>query len=830
MYSQDPRLNLSSNDNQFIQVNQPYSLFHPTEQHSQLDSKTSYHRNNLYPQYNHQYKHSMFSNQPLLNAIDQSSQQSSKNINQQLNNISVKDIEQDLTIASPKQEQQQPQADKQIEVKTFELKTKLRELLSRSNSEYSLASMTNENYQKFLDQNMLLNGQNQPSTDQNERPNSINSQQNNRILRSSTQNTAYLDKYASQPDIQQFTQQRPIEKIYSDKNILNSVNAVDAFTHRLSDERDFLSRKDSEREYSPLPRDGFFRSIVNFPGGLINNQNNNKFVPEQKMSNNYQPQLHQQSTATNIVSTNNNTNPIDSMSQQEFDQMNLNMVNSNVTKQQQQEYNEQYMNGTSANILHHSHSQMNQSQSPFGAQKNMQQLGFGQSSQSIMPLMSNQQSNMSATAGGYQSYSNYQDDKYNDQMLGTPQQRYMYQQNYNESYGMPRDFMPQNGYYPRGGMMFDMFELERAMHENQRLMRENKELREQMMSQRKEFETGKVNQMIKLGNLENEVNQSISKNNVLKGKIKKIKKFMLALSKIMEDSQVQDQGQKDDQNKQNQGFQNKGVDNDTDSDNEKLPTLELLCHQVKRLMTEMLEVKMKKLRANRRSYHKQYTKSLYNFNADGDYGMNEDEFNIPNSRAKSMPAQDRNFQDQQVKLQIQESSLGKKNVSKLSTTKQSTPPNRKQSEGNGRTENQNKRSSSYNAAGNQAISDRASNQLAQDAKSIDSVRRQDQRSENQRSTKKIQDGNKPMMWVPNDISEECALCKSYFNLFRRRHHCRMCGSLVCYYCSNHQEYVPGYADARVKVCDACYRDKKRLNRIKSRRWSIISGHFASNNY
>jgi len=42
-----------------------------------------------------------------------------------------------------------------------------------------------------------------------------------------------------------------------------------------------------------------------------------------------------------------------------------------------------------------------------------------------------------------------------------------------------------------------------------------------------------------------------------------------------------------------------------------------------------------------------------------------------------------------------------------------------------------------------------------------------------------------MMWVPNDISEECALCKNYFNLFRRRHHCRMCGSLVCYYCSNH---------------------------------------------
>lgn len=52
------------------------------------------------------------------------------------------------------------------------------------------------------------------------------------------------------------------------------------------------------------------------------------------------------------------------------------------------------------------------------------------------------------------------------------------------------------------------------------------------------METSKVNYMIKFGNLENEINQNISKNNILKGKIKKIKKFMLALCKIMEESQI----------------------------------------------------------------------------------------------------------------------------------------------------------------------------------------------------------------------------------------------------------------------------------------------------
>ena len=37
------------------------------------------------------------------------------------------------------------------------------------------------------------------------------------------------------------------------------------------------------------------------------------------------------------------------------------------------------------------------------------------------------------------------------------------------------------------------------------------------------------------------------------------------------------------------------------------------------------------------------------------------------------------------------------------------------------------------------------------------------------------DIQKPSMWIPNDATEECTICKSYFNLFRRKHHCRNCG-------------------------------------------------------
>ena len=35
------------------------------------------------------------------------------------------------------------------------------------------------------------------------------------------------------------------------------------------------------------------------------------------------------------------------------------------------------------------------------------------------------------------------------------------------------------------------------------------------------------------------------------------------------------------------------------------------------------------------------------------------------------------------------------------------------------------------------------------------------------------------VWVPDQDSSTCSLCSTTFNLFRRRHHCRACGALVC---------------------------------------------------
>lgn len=45
-------------------------------------------------------------------------------------------------------------------------------------------------------------------------------------------------------------------------------------------------------------------------------------------------------------------------------------------------------------------------------------------------------------------------------------------------------------------------------------------------------------------------------------------------------------------------------------------------------------------------------------------------------------------------------------------------------------------------------------------------------------------------WVLNDEVVECMCCqKTMFSMFNRRHHCRRCGRVVCYYCSNHRMLV-----------------------------------------
>eukprot|EP00475_Leptophrys_vorax_P035315 TRINITY_DN58087_c0_g1_i2.p2 TRINITY_DN58087_c0_g1~~TRINITY_DN58087_c0_g1_i2.p2 ORF type:complete len:543 (-),score=156.95 TRINITY_DN58087_c0_g1_i2:1717-3345(-) len=59
-------------------------------------------------------------------------------------------------------------------------------------------------------------------------------------------------------------------------------------------------------------------------------------------------------------------------------------------------------------------------------------------------------------------------------------------------------------------------------------------------------------------------------------------------------------------------------------------------------------------------------------------------------------------------------------------------------------------------------------------------------------------------WMPDNASDDCLVCKIPFTFFRRRHHCRSCGLLVCWECSNNFRLLKNVDPVNpVRVCNTC---------------------------
>jgi hypothetical protein len=61
------------------------------------------------------------------------------------------------------------------------------------------------------------------------------------------------------------------------------------------------------------------------------------------------------------------------------------------------------------------------------------------------------------------------------------------------------------------------------------------------------------------------------------------------------------------------------------------------------------------------------------------------------------------------------------------------------------------------------------------------------------------------IWVSDSGSDVCFICSSSFGVFRRRHHCRKCGNLVCGDHSKKSEVIPHiHKTEKHRVCDKCF--------------------------
>lgn len=59
-------------------------------------------------------------------------------------------------------------------------------------------------------------------------------------------------------------------------------------------------------------------------------------------------------------------------------------------------------------------------------------------------------------------------------------------------------------------------------------------------------------------------------------------------------------------------------------------------------------------------------------------------------------------------------------------------------------------------------------------------------------------------WVPDSVSDLCAICEALFSITRRKHHCRGCGRCICNDCSRSRHPLPelGKLD-QVRLCSDC---------------------------
>ena len=67
----------------------------------------------------------------------------------------------------------------------------------------------------------------------------------------------------------------------------------------------------------------------------------------------------------------------------------------------------------------------------------------------------------------------------------------------------------------------------------------------------------------------------------------------------------------------------------------------------------------------------------------------------------------------------------------------------------------------------------------------------------------ITDLHPTSLWIPDSLVSECQTCTKPFSLLVRKHHCRLCGRVVCGECSQYR-MVLEKTNKPVRVCCSCY--------------------------
>ena len=83
----------------------------------------------------------------------------------------------------------------------------------------------------------------------------------------------------------------------------------------------------------------------------------------------------------------------------------------------------------------------------------------------------------------------------------------------------------------------------------------------------------------------------------------------------------------------------------------------------------------------------------------------------------------------------------------------------------------------------------------------------------------------PAQWMVDEARQDCSLCRVVYTLTTRRHHCRLCGALVCGACTSHTLILLEHRESRsapkkvlkARTCDVCFNVARRQERAAAAR-------------
>ena len=75
-------------------------------------------------------------------------------------------------------------------------------------------------------------------------------------------------------------------------------------------------------------------------------------------------------------------------------------------------------------------------------------------------------------------------------------------------------------------------------------------------------------------------------------------------------------------------------------------------------------------------------------------------------------------------------------------------------------------------------------------------------------------------WMPDQLCKQCYDCDSQFTVFRRRHHCRLCGQVFCSSCS---AYFVELDEAKTsRACRECFEQYQKMDDSSTDKSKIVA--------